>query len=233
MKKESSLNIQKQGNLLREFIFGLNDGLVTTLSLLAGLTGALVSNNIIILGGLAEIIAGSISMGLGAYISTKSEEDYYRYEIEKEKKSIEDLPSIEIKEIKEIYRKKGFNKKEIDVIVNRIIKHKATWLDILIHEKIGVGEDFEDPKKMGLVNGFSFVFGGFFPILPFFFFQIKYPLLIGTLFAFFVLFIIGIIKSRSTGRNWLASSSELVVVCLIAALLSYYAGKLITLFSGV
>jgi predicted membrane protein (TIGR00267 family) len=232
MKKKESFNIQKQGSLLREFIFGLNDGLVSTLSLLAGLTGAVVSSNIIILAGLAEIVAGSISMGLGAYISTKSEEDYYKYKIEKERKSIEDLPSIEIKEIKSIYRKKGFNEKEINLIVNRIIKHKATWLDILIHEKIGIGEDFEDPKKMGLVNGFSFVLGGFFPILPFFLFQIKYPLLIGTLFALIVLFVIGIIKSRSTGRNWFVSGSELVVICLIAATLSYYAGKLITLLGN-
>lgn len=217
----------KQGNLLREFIFGLNDGLVSTLSLLAGLSGALISNNIIILGGLAEIVAGSISMGLGAYISTKSEEEYYKSKIEKEKKSIEDIPSIETKELKELYKKKGFNQKEINLIVSRITKHKATWLDILIHEKIGIGENFEDPKKMGLTNGISFIIGGLFPILPFFFFQAQNPLLLGTIFALIVLFIIGALKSRSTGKNWFKSGLELAIVCLIAASLSYLAGKII------
>ena len=209
MKKEVSLTA-KQGSLLREFIFGLNDGLVSTLSLLAGLSGALISNNIIILGGLAEIVAGSISMGLGAYISTKSEEEYYKSKIAKEKKSIEDIPSI-----------------EINLIVNKITKHKATWLDTLIHEKIGIEENFEDPKKMGLTNGLSFIIGGLFPILPFFFFQASFPLLMGTVFALIVLFIIGILKSRSTGRNWFVSGLELAVICLIAASLSYLAGKVI------
>ena len=226
MKKEVSLTA-KQGSLLREFIFGLNDGLVSTLSLLAGLSGALISNNIIILGGLAEIVAGSISMGLGAYISTKSEEEYYKSKIAKEKKSIEDIPSIEIKELKDLYRKKGFNKKEINLIVNKITKHKATWLDTLIHEKIGIEENFEDPKKMGLTNGLYFIIGGLFPILPFFFFQASFPLLMGTVFALIVLFIIGILKSRSTGRNWFVSGLELAVICLIAASLSYLAGKVI------
>ncbi|MEK6936969.1 MAG: VIT1/CCC1 transporter family protein [Nanoarchaeota archaeon] len=226
MKKEVSLTV-KQGNLLREFIFGLNDGLVSTLSLLAGLTGALISNNIIILGGLAEIVAGSISMGLGAYISTKSEEEYYKSKIEKERKSIEDIPNIEIKELKDLYRKKGFNQKEINLIVSKITKHKATWLDILIHEKIGIGENFEDPKIMGLTNGLSFIIGGLFPILPFFVSQFQNPLLIGTIFALIVLFIIGALKSKTTGKNWLTSGLELSFICLLAASLSYLAGKLI------
>lgn len=231
MKKEVSLTV-KEGSLLREFIFGLNDGLVSTLSLLAGLTGALISNNIIILGGLAEILAGSISMGLGAYISTKSEEDFYKSKIEKEKRSIEDIPNIEIRELKELYRKKGFNEKEINLIVSKIIKHKATWLDTLIHEKIGIGEKFEDPKVMGLVNGFSFILGGLFPILPFFFFKSSNPLLIGILFALIILFIIGALKSKISNKNWLSSGLELSVICLIAATLSYLAGKLITLIGN-
>ena len=231
MKKEESL-IVKQGSLLREVIFGLNDGLVSTLSLLAGFSGANVANSIIILGGLAEILAGSMSMGLGAYISTKSEEDYYKSKIEKEKRSIEDIPNIEIRELKELYRKKGFNQKEINLIVGKIIKHKATWLDTLVHEKIGIGEKFEDPKIMGLVNGLSFVIGGLFPILPFFFFNASSPLLIGTLFALVVLFIIGSLKSKISNKNWFSSGLELSVVCLIAAALSYLAGKLILLLGN-
>ena len=231
MKKGVSLAV-KQGNLLREFIFGLNDGLVSTLSLLAGLTGAYVSNNIIILGGLAEIVAGSISMGLGAYISTKSEEDYYKSKIENEKISIEDIPNIEIRELKEIYRKKGFNAKEINLIVSKIVKHKATWLDTLIHEKIGIGEKFEDPKIMGFVNGLSFIIGGLFPIIPFFFFSTKNPLLIGTIFALIILFVIGALKSKISNKNWFTSGLELAVICLIAVSLSYLAGKLIILIGN-
>ena len=229
MQKEGAV---EKGGFLREFIFGLNDGLVSTLSLLAGLSGAVVANNIIILGGLAEIVAGSISMGLGAYISTKSEVEYFENQIKNEKKQIANIPNIEIKEIKEIYRKKGFNSKEVNLIVNKIVKNKNTWLDTLIHEKIGIGEEFDDPKKMGLINGFAFVLGGLFPIFPFLFIDKINPLLVGTLFALTILFIIGVIKSRYTGRNWFTSGFELSFICLLAATLSYFAGRLILVFGG-
>ena len=234
MKKEEINNSKEveKGGFLREAIFGLNDGLVSTLALLAGLSGAVVDNWVIILAGLAEIISGSISMGLGAYISTKSESEYFKSKIEKERKNIIDLPNIEINEIKDIYRKKGFNEKEINLIVSKIIKHKSTWLDTIIHEKFGIGEKFDDPKKMGLINGFSFVIGGLFPIIPFFILKTTaYPLLFGTIFALIILFVIGVLKSKFTNRNWFLSGIELVLVCLIAASLSYFAGRLITNFT--
>ncbi len=230
--KLDSHGIENAG-FLREFIFGLNDGLVSTLSILAGLSGAVVSNNIIVLAGLAEIVAGSISMGLGAYISTKSEDEYFKSKIEKESKNIEDLPYIEINEIKDIYRKKGFNEKEVNLIVSKIIKHKATWLDTIIREKIGIKQEFDDPKKLGLTNGFSFVLGGLFPVLPFLFFQSSYPLIIGTISSLIILFTIGVIKSRITGRNWFVSGFELTFICLLAAALSYFAGKLINYLGGI
>lgn len=228
MKKSVIDSPVGKGGYLREFIFGLNDGLVSTLSILAGLSGAVVQNKVIILAGLAEIISGSISMGLGAYISTKSQNDYIKSKIKIEKEHVKDIPNLGIQEIEEIYRKKGFNEKEINLIVNKIIKHKATWLDTLIHEKIGIDDNFDDPKKLGLLNGAAFVVGGLFPIFPFFFIKISEPLIVGTILALIILFIIGIIKSKFTGRNWLIGALELSLVCLLAATLSYFAGKLIT-----
>ncbi len=228
----SDISYVQNGGFLRESIFGLNDGLVSTLALLAGLSGAVVENWVIVFAGLAEILSGSISMGLGAYISTKSETEYFKNQIEKERKSIEDIPNIEIKEIKDIYRSKGFNEKEVNLIVSKITKHKATWLETLIHEKIGIGERFDDPKKLGLINGFSFIIGGLFPIIPFIFLKSIYPLAFGTIIALIVLFIIGILKSRLTGKNWFVSGIELSLVCLVAATLSYFAGRLIMIIGG-
>ena len=232
MKKMGVSSTFENGGYLREFIFGLNDGLVSTLALLAGLSGAVVQNNIIVLAWLAEIISGSISMGLGAYISSKSENDYFKSKINTEKEHIKDIPNIEIKEIENIYRKKGFNEKEVNLIVNKIVKHKSTWLETLIHEKIGIGEEFDDQKKLGLVNGFAFVIGGFFPIIPFLFLKVNQPLIFGTILALVILFIIGILKSKYTGRNWLTGALELSFVCLLAATLSYFAGKLIIFIGG-
>jgi len=234
-KREAVFNRSKtaeKGDFLREAIFGLNDGLVSTLSLLAGLSGALVDNWIIVISGLAEIIAGSISMGLGAYISMKSELEYYKNQIEKEKKSIAIVPNIEVEEIMDVYIKKGFTKKEAKEIVNKIIKNKRSWLETLLHEKVWVGKIGEDPKKLGLTNGLAFVLGGTFPILPFIFLETSYPLFIGTLFALIILFIVGSIKSKYTGKNWFSSGLELSIITLIAASLSYFAGRLINIFIG-
>ncbi|MBI2671648.1 VIT1/CCC1 transporter family protein [Candidatus Woesearchaeota archaeon] len=222
----------EKGDFLREAIFGLNDGLVSTLSLLAGLSGAVVSNWIIVISGLAEIVAGSISMGLGAYISMKSELEYYKNQVEKEKKAISIIPNIEVEEIMDVYIKKGFTKKEAMEIVNKIIKNKRSWLETLIHEKVGLGEINEDPKKMGLTNGLAFILGGIFPILPFIFLETTYPLLIGTFFALIILFIVGSIKSKYTGKNWFSSGLELSIITLIAATLSYFAGRLINILIG-
>lgn len=231
-KKKSELNSIEKGDFLREFIFGLNDGLVSTLALLAGLSGAVVANWIIIVSGLAEILAGSISMGLGAYISRKSEIEYYKNKIEKERKAIGKIPNIEIKEIKEIYRKKGFNEKEVNFLVNKIIKNKIAWLDVLVHDKLGIVENFDDPKKIGLTNGVAFVIGGLFPLLPFLFFESANPLFIGTIFALILIFAFGAIKSRITGKNWFTSGFEMAFICLLAAGLSYIAGRLIFFFIG-
>ena len=234
MQKNGELKFKaiQNGGFLREFIFGLNDGLVSTLSILAGLSGAVVSNNVIVLAGLAEIVAGSISMGLGAYISTKSESEYFKNKIERENKRIEDIPQIEINELKKVYKEKGFNEKEVNLIVNKIIKHKSAWLDTIIHEKFGICQQFDDPRKLGLINGFAFVIGGLFPILPFLIFKLQYPLFIGTIFALVILFFIGIIKSKITGKNWFLSGFELAFVCLLAATLSYFAGKLIIIIGA-
>src|SRR3989344_4006117 len=104
-------------------------------------------------------------------LNTIQEAEFYKSEIEKEKNAITEIPNIEMKEIRDIYIKKGFTKNQADKIVNKIVKNKRNWLDTLIHEKIGISESYKDPKKMGLANGFSFIIGGVFPILPFIFLE--------------------------------------------------------------
>src|SRR3989338_2363842 len=104
----------KSGSYIREFILGFNDGLVSTFSLVAGVTGANVANRIVIIASLAGLAAGSTSMGLNNYISSKSQIEFYKSEIEREKYEIETLPELEREEIVEIYKSKGFKGKILD-----------------------------------------------------------------------------------------------------------------------
>ena len=95
--------------MIRDVIFGANDGLVTQIGFLAGVTGVLSSNHPIILASIALIIAGSVSMGLGAYLSTKAQSEYYQHEIDRERWEIEHMPELETAEVRDHYREMGFS----------------------------------------------------------------------------------------------------------------------------
>src|SRR3989338_4788303 len=111
-KKGHEVHQQLSGKNIRELVLGFNDGIVTTFAVIAGVSGAAVSSNIVILAGLANAIAGAISIALNLYLSIKSQIEYYRKEIEREKREIEEMPDAERQEIRDIYRSKGFRGKE-------------------------------------------------------------------------------------------------------------------------
>src|SRR5437588_5821340 len=91
-----------RGRAIREVIFGLNDGLITTLGFVAGVTGSLAQKNMILLAALAEVVAGAISMSSGAYISSKSQKEFFEKEIARERREIEEDPEHEKNEIRQI-----------------------------------------------------------------------------------------------------------------------------------
>ena len=113
MRKKEAVYHQPNGKYIRPLIFGFNDGTVSNLALVAGLSGAALSNHIVILGGFADMIAGAISMGLGNYIATKSQMEFYRHEYQREQEEIKTVPQLERKEIEALYRKKGFHGKPL------------------------------------------------------------------------------------------------------------------------
>ena len=110
----------QKGRFIRHFIFGAEDGLISTLGFLSGIAGAHLSKATIVIAGIAEVFAAALSMGIGTYLSSKSQIEVYKRDIEVEREEIESEPKLERKEIEAIYRKKGFKGKELKVIVNKI-----------------------------------------------------------------------------------------------------------------
>src|SRR3989304_516073 len=106
-----------KGRAIREIIFGCNDGLVTTLGFLAGVTGSLLHKDMILLAATAEIVAGAFSMSTGAYISSKSQREFYEKEISRERREIEEDPQHEKDEIRQIYKERGFSDEEITILI--------------------------------------------------------------------------------------------------------------------
>lgn len=214
---------------VREIVFGFNDGSISTLALLAGVTGGALAHGDILIAGVSGVVAGAISMGIGAYISSKSEVEHHQSEIERELQEIEKVPEIEREEIRQIYQKKAdFTEEELSLIVNRITSDKKTWLDSMMKEELGLFEErFEPPFKVGLLMFLAFVAGGLMPIIPFLLISASQTGLLASSVATFVsLFTIGVWKTTFTNKHWLASGAEMVFVGILAATIPYLIGEL-------
>jgi predicted membrane protein (TIGR00267 family) len=214
---------------VREIVFGFNDGSISTLALLAGVTGGALARGHILIAGFSGVVAGAISMAIGAYISSKSEIEHHRSEIEREKREIEEVPEIEREEIRQIYtRKARFSEAELSLIADRITGDEKTWLDSMMKEELGLFEErFENPVKVGLIMLVAFSVGGVVPIMPFLLSSTpQISLLVASVVTFVSLFLIGIWKTTFTNKHWLLSGFEMVFMGILAAVIPYLIGDL-------
>lgn len=216
----------QSGGYIREWILGANDGVVSLFTLVAGMTGAAISNKIIVIAGLATLVGASISMGLGTYISTKSENEYYQQEIERERYEIENMPDKERDELVEFYEKKGFKGKLLKQVVDTIAADKEVTLREMLKEELGVKEeDFKNPKFVGLFTSIAFVIGALPPLVPYFFYATAQASLIpSAILSLIFVFTAGALRTLLTGKKWWKSGIEMMAVGIIAAAVTYYLG---------
>lgn len=192
----------------------------------------------IIIAGLSGVVAGSISMAVGAYISSKSEIEHHKGEMNIEKREMEELPAVEKEELRQIYRKKArFTEAELEQIVNRLTEDKKIWLDVMMREELGIiAERFENPVKVALVMFVAFLVGGVVPLTPFFFTYIpETGLIAAAAVTYILLFAIGVWKSTFTMKHWLKSGGEMVIMGVLASIVPYLIGNVIIvqLLSGI
>ncbi|HLF86115.1 MAG TPA: VIT1/CCC1 transporter family protein, partial [Nitrospiria bacterium] len=156
------------GKSAREILLGMSDGIITTLAFVAGVTGVIHDNHIILLTALAGISAGTISMFFSAYLSMKSQKDLFENEIKRETREIDEVPEIERQEIREIYKKKGFKGADLDMIVDRITSDKDIWVRSMMEEELKLfPEDIGRPIVTASLIGLSYIIGSLIPISPF------------------------------------------------------------------
>jgi predicted membrane protein (TIGR00267 family) len=217
-----------RGRAIREVIFGMNDGLVTTVGFLAGVTSSISEARYILLAGLAEIVAGAISMAIGAYLATKSQREFFHSEVEQEKWEIEKMPEKEAQEIRDIYGGMGFTRPEQEMIVNRVTSDKDVLLRFMKREELGLfDEHLDEPLQIGLIMGLSFLVGSLPPIVPFFF--IDYPttaIWVAVFCSVLFLFFAGVVKTRLTRVNPLRSGLEMTFLGILACAVGYGFGWL-------
>lgn len=234
LKKEVRKHLKEQedkpsGELMRDTVFGISDGIVTTLALVAGVAGATTEIPVIIVAGLAAAFSSAVSMGLGNYLSLKSEIELYRREIEREKQEIKEQPEFEKEEIRQIFAKKGFNKKEQDVAVKRISSNKKLWLNFMVQEELGLSEEsFHSPVKAGLTIGIADILAAIIPVIPFFFLPRMTALYVAIVTSMLLLLGVGAFKTKYTGKNWLTSGLEVMLIGAIATAISYGLGTFVS-----
>jgi VIT1/CCC1 family predicted Fe2+/Mn2+ transporter len=225
------------GEIIRQITFGLNDGIVSIFALLAGIFGSGQTPITIVITLMAAGIAGALSMAAGEFISGKGERDYYNHEIEQERLEIKLCPDIEKEEIRYIYEDKGFKGKILNDIVEHITSDNELWVKEMVVSELGVTE--VDEAKTGIRNSivifFAFIVGALFPTVPYLImlpFNAMDPLVkffIASVVTFGGLFLAGALKKFVTGKNWLKSGIEMLLVGAFAFAVSYFIGLAINL----
>jgi VIT1/CCC1 family predicted Fe2+/Mn2+ transporter/rubrerythrin len=230
---ESILKAEKwhvtAGGWIGQAIYGVNDGLGAAFGVVSGVAGATnVNAEFVLLSGLAAMIASALSMGSGAYLATKSEREVYQAELDRERRELEEHPEEEKEEMELFYQLKGFSASEAKMMVERLSQHPDQMLKTLAHEELGLSEQtFPNPWKSAVSATISTALGAAVPVIPFFFASGVTALIISAIISTAAHFLVGASKVLVTGRSWLKSGTEMTIVGLGEAAVTYAIGLMI------
>lgn len=218
----------QDGEWLRDLILGGQDGLVNDLGLILGVATATQDVRLVIVAGFAAMFAEGISMGAVAYTSAKATEEFYAREKARELKEIEEVPAEERREVKDIYYRKGFRGKQLEMVVHKLTANRNRWLSVMMEEELKISSPRETPLQSAVIVTLAALIGALFPIVPYFFFPIDVATLVTVPFCLAVLFIGGAFKGRFTKVAWWRSGLELALIGGGAALIGFVIGKLLS-----
>lgn len=220
---------------IKEIVYGGNDGIVTTFAVVAGFSGAnigIASLNITILAvllfGVANLFADGAAMGLGNYLSIRSEKKLYEKIYNDELNETNNSYEQEIKETIALYRLNGFSEEDANLLTNIISKNQDYWVRFMVQYECGMNNpENEDPTLSGLATFLSFTLFGIVPLIPYFFISdIESTFYISIMFTFGALVLLGCIRAFTTGETYLRSIIETILVGGTAATFAYIVGYL-------
>ncbi len=222
------------GAALRQLVFGVNDGLVATVGLVAGLIFSGSSKGIVLGGTLAAIIAAVSSMALGSYLSTQAERGYQQAQMQREAREIEEHPEIELNEMREIYQGYGMTSSEIEVFLTHFKQDKRLWLNLMLRDELGITpESFESPWKNTISMALAVLGGSLPPLLPVLWSaspRAAFPWVLA--FSAVTAFGLGAVTASSAGRTWWRAGWSFLFVAAIATAVGMGAGHLIAPLFG-
>lgn len=225
---EQDASSSKSG-ALRAAIFGMNDGLVSNLSLIFGVAGSGVSGNVVVIAGFAGLLAGAFSMGAGEYVSMKVQREVYEQLIHKEAHEIATQPEEELRELAQIYERKGIRAETAELIAEELMKDPQVALETHAREELGIDmeEGLGSPWAAAGSSFAMFSIGAFVPLVPFLFTSGEAAAVVSAGLSGVTLFAVGGAMSILTGRGVLISGARMLAIGAVAAAITYAVGKLL------
>jgi len=223
----------KRGSGLSDYILGGQDGLVNVLGVVLGIAAATNDARVVLVAGLATTFAESISMGAVAFTTTLADADLYQSEREREYRHILEAPNLETKEIRDIYKSKGFRGELLEHIVDTITANTDVWVAVMMAEEHQLAPvDRKTAIRAAIVVGISAIVGSLVPLAPFLFLPVSTSMWLSVLVTAFVLFGIGVYKARVTVGRPMRSGLEMAVIGTLSALAGYVVGVLLKVPPG-
>ena len=215
------------GNL-RAAVFGVNDGLVSNLSLVMGIAGAAPGGDVVLIAGLAGLLAGAFSMATGEYVSVLTQRERLQRELELERVELEEDPEEEEQELSLIYRAKGLEPEEAAKVAQRLISDKNVALDTLAREELGLNPaELGNPSGAAISSFFSFAAGASLPVLPYLFGHSGMAMVVSLAVSGLALTGVGAAAGLLTGRPLLLTAARMLLFGAVAAAVTYLAGRLL------
>jgi VIT1/CCC1 family predicted Fe2+/Mn2+ transporter len=218
------------GDAVRDLILGMSDGLTTPFALAAGLAGAATSNLLVVIGGLAEIAAGSISMGLGGYLAAKSLADTYHRELARETEETHTMPSEERAEVWRIFRDYGLRGTALEQATSAITANRDAWVRFMMREELGLEEPAPRAALWSAARiAGAYVVAGIIPLAPYLTSaSLHTALMLSTIVTGIALTVFGAIKGSYTGAPPLRSAVQTLAIGGTAAAVAYWIGRIVS-----
>ena len=211
---------------IREVVFGAQDGLLSILALVTALAVTDIGNNAVLIGGLAGVLSGMISMATGAYLGSKAEQDIQRAEIAKEAKELAEHPAEELAELVVLYQREGLSFSEAQGVAEHVAVDKDLWLRTLVEKELGLSPEVtSNPIKDAFTMGAAFIVGAFIPILPYFFIEGKVAIGSSVAATLVGLFVLGLGKGRIVRRSPILQGLEIMLIGAAAAGVGFGLGE--------
>jgi vacuolar iron transporter family protein len=214
------------GGSLRAAVFGVNDGLVSNTSLVMGMAGAAVSNDVVFLTGVAGLLAGAFSMAAGEFVSVRTQREMFEHQIAQEKEELESYPEEEAEELALIYEARGLPIEDARAMAKRLVADPKAALDALAREELGLNpDDLGSAAGAAFWSFLAFSTGAIPPLMPFLF-GAPSPVGIAAATGGAALFGVGAVMSLFSGRNAFLGGLRMLAIGAAAGAATFFIGRL-------